>query len=292
MADQQLIRKIQKLRQTDPPTPFSSIAQTLGKGTTKDKIQKIAKKYCFADRPVRPDYPAPLTLEGNWAIAGDIHAEAADPDVVEEIPNTASQHGVRNLLIAGDLFNFHQFSKYSPLRWDTPFQGEKEAVRKILTFWGGCFDRMVWMIGNHDKRFVDFTKGATSLDDIANMVLPANEKACVTPRQRLETTMYNYVNINTDAGRWYITHAYEYSIVPLSVAQKLCMVEHCHVMTHHQHHVASGYDRGGRFNLVDNGCVADPEMLGYSLMNASSKPKHERGWCMLIDGKPVQYSKP
>lgn len=228
------------------------------------------------------DLGEPLTLSGDYIIIGDVHAPCTDYDFAALPALIAKKHlrKPRRLIITGDLFNLDQFSTYDRVNGIPSWQEERAAARQLLKEWLRVFDEVVWLAGNHERRLSRETWGQLQMDDIAQMVLSSD---------RLRVSKFGHCTIDTPTGAWRITHARNYSVNQLVVADQLAQKFQCNIISHHEHHLAIGWDRYKHFVIVNNGGLFDQSKLAYVTLDDSKSPNMVKGFTMLRGGYPYIF---
>ena len=264
---------------------YAEIAEMLGitRNVVAGRIHRyLVQKGSVKDTPnlfLNP-LKAPLTLQGDWLITGDVHVPATDYDFAQLVGVVGKKHmkkGNRNLLIAGDLFNADAFSRYINVVAPPAWAQERDAARLLVSQWLTVFDKVVFIMGNHDRRIQMITAGAFDETDIFGMI---------TSSPKAVSSVYGWCTIETPTGTWRVTHPKNYGINQLSVAEALAQKHQCHVITHHEHHAAIGHDRYKRWVLVNNGALVDDKKLAYVQLDDSKSAGMAKAFTLLKDGHP------
>lgn len=222
----------------------------------------------------------PLTLEGDWMIVGDVHVPTTDYDFAQLPAAIAKKYKVKNLLIAGDLYNMDHFSVY-PKRIDhATWHQEKKAAKQLVGEWCAVFDRVVLLMGNHERRLQKLADGAFDDGDIFAELLKS---------RKIESSDFGWCTIETDTGMWRPTHPRNYSINQLVVADALASKHQMHIIGHHEHHLAKGWDRYKNYVVVNNGGLFDVTKMAYVNMDDSKSAGMAKGFTMLKDGHPYLF---
>lgn len=240
------------------------------------QVQRSIKSIAPRDLYNNP-LPPMLHLDGDWMLTGDVHTPTMDYDMVGLVGAVAEKHGVKNLLVAGDLLNNDVFSVHPKIDEGIPWEREKVAARELLREWAGQFDRIVWSSGNHERRLSRKTWGALRMVDLRDIV-------AAPFIDRIEFTERGYVIIDTPNGEWRITHPRNYSQIPLRTANRLAMKWGQHVVTFHEHHLGMGWCDNGRNIIANAGGLHDKEQLSYVRMDDTTMPEMNAGFGMLKDG--------
>lgn len=222
-------------------------------------------------------------LSGNWMIVGDAHVPYTDWEFASLVSLIAKKHlkKPRKLLIAGDFFSFDQFSTYAQVVQHPSWEQERESAKSLLNMWFDTFSEIRGLMGNHDRRLQKFVLGAFDGEDIISMIYSNPEK--------LKWSNYGYCIIDTPTGEWRVTHPKNYSINQLTVAEQLAFKNQQNIISHHEHHAAMGFDRYGKFVLVNNGCLLEQNKLVYASLDDSKGDAMMKAFCMLKDGYPYLF---
>lgn len=236
-----------------------------------------------------PDYPSPLAaktlweLTGDWMIVGDVHVPFTDPGMAGLVVRVARKLKIKRLIIAGDLFNLDVFSTYAqfvaPPEWET----ERDYARALFTEWLDWFTEIKIIMGNHDRRMQKFTAGQFKESDMLGLI---------TTSDKVQMSGMGYLNLTSGGERWTITHSTEYSVNQLTVASELANKYQTHVMTHHEHHQAMGWDRYKRYCVVNNAALVDDAKLAYVHIDTNKRPNMARGFAAIVNGSPYLFGQP
>lgn len=228
------------------------------------------------------DIGQPLELDGDWIVLGDVQLPTTDYDFATLPAVVAEAHlsRPRQLLIVGDLMNMDAFSSYENEIGLPSFRQEVEAARTLLSEWLTVFDRVVWLAGNHERRISKRTGGAFLMEDLAALI-----------NARIETSNFDRAIIHTPNGDWLAAHGTEYSVNQLTVGDMLAGKYRMHVISHHQHHLAIGWNRYKQNVIVDNGGLFNTWFMSYARLNTSKKPNMAQGFTMLKGGYPHVFGR-
>jgi len=235
----------------------------------------------FKDPPPCPDYGAILQLTGDWIIVADVQLPTTDW-YFSTLPSAVALRYLkrpRQLVIVGDLMNMDAFSKYEQEIGLPAFRQEITAARQLIEEWYRFFDRIVYLPGNHERRASKGTSAAILMEDLALLI-----------NARLETSIYDRAEINTPTGKWLVAHGSDYGINQLTGADQLVQKSRMHVIGHHQHHLAVGWDRYKHNVAIDNGGLFNRWQMAYAMLNTSKKANMQQGFTMLRGGYPYVFS--
>jgi hypothetical protein len=228
------------------------------------------------------DFGEPWTLAGDWVIIGDVHAPCVDYDFAKLVLVIARKCGIKRLLVAGDMFNFDGFSSYAvnipPISWHQ----DRDAARVLIHDWLEWFDEIRFLMGNHDRRLSKWTNGELDESDIFGMVIASD---------KVFHSNWGWCTIDNGGQVWRVTHARNYSRNQLVVQSDLAHKFQQNIISNHSHHLAKGWDKFGRYVIVENGGLFDPSKLAYAVMDDSNMPAMINGFSVLQNGAVEVYGK-
>lgn len=222
----------------------------------------------------------PLTLTGDWIIVSDVQCPTTDLDMARLVVPVADLHGIKQLLINGDLLNVDWASAYPVIVPLPTASQELKAAAALLEEWLFYFDRIVYTPGNHEDRFLKLHTGQMDMDHLINLIANSD---------KLTASNFDHCMIDTPNGRWFVCHGTDYSINQLWQANWYAQKYQAHVIMGHQHHLAIGWDRFKHYMVIDNGGLFDVEKMAYVKMRASKKAGMQVGFTALVDGHPYVY---
>ena len=219
----------------------------------------------------------------NALVVGDVHVPCTDYEFSKLVMLVARKQNVKTLIVAGDTFNADSFSKYQAVVPAPTWAQERDAARVLFAEWTDWFDDIYVIMGNHDRRIQKVTAGQFSEADIFGMV---------STSAKVHTSNFGYMTLDTSAEYpWRITHSSQYSVNQLTVADQLALKYQCNIITHHEHHAAIGWDRYGRYVIVNNGTLADPAKLAYVTLDDSKNAVMQNAFTVLKNGVPHIYGR-
>lgn len=234
--------------------------------------------------PLIAEHGAPLTLPpGDYAVAGDFQIPTHNQHFVERLLLVARQRlrRPRQLILAGDFINADAFSSYESDVSPPAFATEVAAARRVLDQMLEVFDRVYWLWGNHERRLGRRTNGA---------LRPSHLWAMVGGDTRVSPSIWGHCVVQSRHGTsWRITHASEYSVNQLAVADMMAQKYQMNIISHHEHHLAIGFDRFKRYVIVNNGGLFDQDSMAYAVLDDSKRPRMQNGFTLLLDGFPEVY---
>jgi hypothetical protein len=228
---------------------------------------------------------SPLQISGNAMIVGDVHVPFVDWTYAHLVTRIAEKHlqPPRQLIIAGDYFNLDIFSDYAKLVAGPNWHDEKTAAVALMQEWAAIFDRIFLLSGNHDRRVSRHTDGEMDITDLADFLSVNTAK--------LAPSILGYAMLESNGVSWRVTHAKEYSINRLTVAGELALKFQSNIVSFHEHHQATGWDRFGRYCIVNGGSLVRQNDMAYCSLDDTKRPVWNTGFVMIREGTPTLFGK-
>lgn len=111
----------------------------------------------------------------------------------------------------------------------------------------------------------------------------------ITSSDKVTTSNFGYCLVKTTAGTYRITHPRNYGINQLTVADTMAQKHQQHIISFHEHHLSLGWDRYGKYVIVNGGCMVDPDKLAYVSLDDSKSASMKQGFVMLKNGTPYLF---
>jgi hypothetical protein len=235
-----------------------------------------------------------VRLSGDCIVVGDLQAPAVDYEFAILPAAIAKKHleAPRRLIMAGDMLNADFCSTYPPIIGYPSWEQERAALEIMFAEWLTVFDELYWIRGNHEDRIHRHTEGQFGMKELVNLVAgPDLVRAAPDYRDRITTTEWGHVVVETVTGEWRISHAKNYSVNQLVVPNDLAQKYQQHVINHHEHHLAKGWSRNGQYVIVANGGLFDPDKLAFAVLDDSKSPTMKNGFTMLKNGVATVFGK-
>jgi hypothetical protein len=262
---------------------FSELAER--HNITRGKVAGLVKRYKDEEKDSRRKFgvklSTPWELQGDYVVIGDVHVPCTDYDLAPLVIHTAKKHKVKRLIVAGDMFNMDAFSFYPAIGPESSWSQERDAARILIKHWLKYFEEVYFLMGNHDRRLQKWANGEFDESDIYGMI---------TSSGKCHYSNRGWCIVRTKAQYpWRITHSRNYSVNQLTVAGELANKYQSNVISHHEHHLAKGWDKYKRFVIVNNGGLFDADKFAYAVMDDSKSPGMARGWTVLQNGVAHVY---
>jgi hypothetical protein len=159
---------------------------------------------------------------------------------------------------------------------DTRSVSEEVGIaRKCLVRLGELFDRVDYIIGNHDGRLLSALDSPLFAGALLDMIGLHDPKWRIAP--------YYYSILHSGGETWRIEH-------PKSAAQNtavsLASKYLCHIAMGHSHSLSHLSDASGNFHAIQMGCCVDESRLPYAAQRSTSGKAHMLGALIIRNGFP------
>lgn len=230
--------------------------------------------------------PIELTLE-NVIVSSDWHVPFTDESLIKELFKTEKANGTKDIIIAGDLFDCDNYSRFVHMTNAETFQGELEEVRKELKRLLAHFNHIYICRGNHEKRFCDMNAGKVGMKELVRLAMPSNISEDDF-NKRVMVTTDDHIHLIHNNEKWLVCHPKNFRVVSLSVAKDLASKHLCNVATAHGHAFAQGRDRSGKFKVIELGGLFDRDSLDYT-HETTCHPMMQGGYYLFNKGKIIPF---
>ena len=151
---------------------------------------------------------------------------------------------------------------------------ELSVARRELRRIGALFDKVDFILGNHEGRFLRALQTAIDPQELLRL-LEMGDKWRVAP--------YYFSYLDTVKGRFLIEHP---KGAAESTAQNLAAKFHCHVIMGHSHALDFSWDISGEYYAIQSGCCVDEDRLPYAAQRHTTKRQHKAGAVLVVNGYP------
>jgi len=259
----------------------------------KDKSNsELARKYKVSERTIRrwrkkakESIPAPttkvyddfVTVESDKVmVIGDIEIPFHSTDTLEMACALARKYELDTLIINGDLVALDCFSTWvRNTAYKLTFKNEIEPALEILKIFLTIFNQIYIVTGNHERRLARKLDGEITIGEFFSNI------------SGVTFSEYSYCILNSGGEEILVCHQDNYSKQPLAVSRELASIYHKHIIAGHTHHLAQGYDKSGKYWVVDGGCCRDTKYTEYKSIRVNTFPKWNNGVVMVINGSPL-----
>lgn len=220
-------------------------------------------------------------IDAPVTIIGDLHVPLTDWGLLSEVCVTSKQFGIERLIIAGDLYNMDAFSSHAAILPATPFDLECEAAEHAIDLALGTFKDIWIFMGNHDEWFLRSIQGKLAAGRVAETFLGwlRGDRG-----GKVRWSTLSYCLLRSPAGPWLVCHPNQYRAARGSTVAEIALLEHMHVVGHHEHHLAKTVDKSGRYVAIANGMLADSRKMGYVARYKGTRPRMVKGYTIIDEG--------
>lgn len=262
-----------------------------------------------------PRYDAPLRMEGDALILPDPEFPFHDADFVNRCLELADCWGIDQCIIAGDVLHFDSLSQWEAnwitAARPTGLTADAEAemreliqqlppeqqgalleklaslaseqqeptelleAKKCLLTLGEAFDRVDYVIGNHDDRFIRALKSPMLPQTLLDFI------GLDHPRWRIAP--YFYSVLISGGETWRVEHPRS---AAANTAVRLADKFECHVIMGHSHMQDERWSTSGRYHAIHAGACVDESRLPYAAQRSTNRPAHKLGAVIVRDGCP------
>lgn len=153
---------------------------------------------------------------------------------------------------------------------------EIRESRKVLRAFEQNFERVFWVMGNHEQRVTRILE--KTLDAVSLAVLFGAD----SPKWMISG--YFWCELLSGGVKWQIEH-------PLNTgkgsSKKLAPKFQCNVVMGHNHHFSMTTDPSGNFLAVEPGMGGDEDRMGYTRQRHNAADVHMVGAVIIRNGKPI-----
>jgi hypothetical protein len=266
-----------------------------------------------------PKFTAPLEQEGDCLVLPDPEFPYHHADFINSCIDLALAWNVKQVCIAGDALHFNSISKWEanwkgnkqglseqaesalmesvkrlPEKYQQEFIDKLMALggsadddvgseigvaRKALIEIGDTFDDVVYVIGNHDGRFLSALNSPMFATDLKRFV--------VGDHPHFRIAEYYYSILHTESGDYSIEHPVSAS---KTTAVNIAVQKHCSVLMGHSHRYSRLRDPSDSYWCIQLGMCVDESRLAYVAQRTRGSEKHSIGATIVRGGYPYDLS--
>lgn len=159
------------------------------------------------------------------------------------------------------------------------FSHEMNAAREALYALDRCFEKFIWIMGNHEQRLLRAINSPVAPTELLNLMNLTNGKWEIAP--------YYYGLLHSSGETYRITHP---KSAADNAARALATQYHQHILMAHSHKMMINFDPSGKYYAIQMGHMVDEERLGYAAQRDASRNAHKLGAVIVMDGRPYLIS--
>jgi predicted phosphodiesterase len=152
---------------------------------------------------------------------------------------------------------------------------ELRVARRVVYSLSDVFERVDYVMGNHDGRLLKALASPMFPDEILTLLKAPDEKWRIAPYY------YSYLESNGELFR--IEHP---KTAAKYAAEKLAAKYHAHVLMGHSHALRFTWDISGKFYAIQMGACVDETRLPYAAQRSTPRDAHALGAVLVFDGYP------
>jgi len=217
-------------------------------------------------------------VSGDCIVSSDWHCPYQSQPLVEKMLTLAKRLRIKQLILNGDFLNEDSFSRWKYNRFNVPWPEEKASARELLKKLYGVFDRIYYILDNHDRRLIVANEGkAGGLDesDVIELLTWGAQGGKLIP-----SVDYHYILVNE---LFRITSPKEYRRVKLSLPNRLAQLYHQHIISGGDHLFGVGLDDSGRYVIANDMAMVNRKEVPYVMTQDSSYPHWNAGFYAIIN---------
>jgi len=155
------------------------------------------------------------------------------------------------------------------------FSAEMGFARKALMALDKCFERFVWVLGNHEGRLLRAINSPVNPSELLNLMRLDSGKWEIGP--------YYYAILRSGGEEFRITHP---KSVANGAARGLAAQYHQHILMGHSHKLFMDFDPSGNYWAIQMGHTVDEQRLAYAAQRDAKRDFHKLGSVIVMDGRP------
>lgn len=247
-------------------------------------ISSAATKLSEEAQVIRP-FLEEWHLEGDWMICADLELPYICPEMVTMLLDQAKRLRIRNLIIAGDIFEAENLSPFDAIMPTYSPATESSIAHCMVEQLRDWFREIRCLCGNHDLRILKALQGAVEPEHAIAMLA-----SMLGGDKRVYWSVYPFLIIHTQHGNWCVEHPANARKLPLSLATERASIERVHMITAHEHKTAIAFHPDGQTIVVNIGTMCDPRKLAYAMLRRRAYPKMTQSFAALKGGRVALFS--
>ncbi len=223
----------------------------------------------------RKAYIEPLSVKGSFIWLSDIEIPFHDADFINQCIAVAKAYDVKQAIWGGDFVHLEAFSPFPGA--DRDAEKEITEIDEHLPQFLEPFEKVFWILGNHDDR----AKRAINLNI-------SNEKALRMiigdsyPEFKRKVKFSEYYWMDA-AYNWRLEHAANNRVMPAATAKALAERFHKNIIMGHTHKFGLLQDVSGTLLAIESGCCVDIKKLAYPNLRHSVHTAMVNGAVLMLD---------
>lgn len=218
-----------------------------------------------------------VAVTGDTLVTSDWHVPHHDEDLVGRMLAVAKRLGIRQLIINGDFLNEDAFSRWKSHPFNVDWKTEKAIAKALLQRLITAFDRIYYILDNHDRRIIARHERPSEFDetDLLDILLDATTRGVVRA-----SIFYHMCIVN---NTWRVTSPREYRRQKLSLPSRLAQLYHMNIISGGDHLFGLGVDDSARYVVANNCCMVNREEVPYVMTQDSAYPWWSPGFYAIVN---------
>ena len=267
----------------------------------------------------RTPWNNPPTLEGDAFILMDAQIPFHHAEFINKCLTVCDRLGIRQMILGGDALDINTLNSFTPnfenndkrvidtktasallaiadglpsdkreeihaivadAENEGGISGEIKESRTILKAFESSFDKILWIMGNHEQRVLKTLQKVLPVDSLAVVFGADNPKWEVSP--------YYHCTLMSNGEEWKIEHPVNSG---KGSSKKLASKFTCHIVMGHNHHFNITTDPSGKYYAIEPGMGMDEERMAYVSQRHNAADTHITGALIIRNGKPLPLNK-
>ncbi|HEC66647.1 MAG TPA: hypothetical protein ENI23_15330 [bacterium] len=227
----------------------------------------------------KPTYNKPPRIKADSLILVDLHIPFHDAGFINNCIDLAVAWGLPRLILPGDVMDLSAISYFFHDPANT-LKKEKIATREVLNVMSSSFEEILWLMGNHERRFMHMLKEEADAEDLFDFIGSMGN---------IRVSDYTYCFVE---GSWKVGHPRNQSVIPGRVPDFLAMVDtDKNIASGHGHLMGLVRTKDGKRWACDIGMSGNPDKFDWVAKYWSTRPKMVQGALILkkVGKKVIPY---
>ncbi len=288
-------------------TPREEMARRSGRTITSvnNRIQKLRHRALLPPaRGVGSKYrgflprvlPSPqarfedfVTEPGDWMVTGDYQIPCHDSELIEFMLDVAKVLRIERVCIPGDFLNCDAYSKFDKFvpEEKQKFGVELEVAGRVIESLLEQFKEVLILPGNHELRFLRQNEWNCSFEHLLRLFgLGDGYRSRIRVSTGGKTSAaYRYCVLSG----YRVTHARNFSVIPVRVAWRLASVFEQDIICPHGHRLGKMMSESGKHIVIESGGMFDPARIDYCNAIDTTHPRQVPGFVSIRNGVAECY---
>lgn len=267
----------------------------------------------------RTPWNNPPTMEGDAFILLDAQIPFHHAEFINKCLAVCERWGIRQMILGGDALDINTLNSFAPnfenndkrvidtktatallaiadglpsdkreeihailadAENEGGISGEIKESRTVLKSFETSFDKILWIMGNHEQRVLKTLQKVLPVDSLAAVFGADNQKWDVSP--------YYHCKLISNGEEWQIEHPVNSG---KGSSKKLASKFTCNIVMGHNHHFNITTDPSGKYYAIEPGMGMDEERMAYASQRHNAADTHVTGALIIKNGKPVPLNK-